>query len=89
MGNKLDLNEGREVDNNEGMKLKNDFGLDGFIEVSAKTGDGIENLFKQVTKILYNDIFNDSDINTLAKKKIRNELKEEFAEQKDCCCNIL
>ena len=84
IGNKSDLNEGREVKYEEGEQKKKDCNLDGFLEISAKNGNGFEELFKQISKILYDDIFNDSDIRTVAKRKIRLELHEENQNPKKC-----
>ena len=84
IGNKSDLNEGREVKYEEGEQKKKDCNLDGFLEISAKNGNGFEELFKQISKILYDDIFNDSDIRTVAKRKIRLEMHEESQNPKKC-----
>ena len=85
VGNKTDLKEGREVEKEEGLKIKNELQLDGFCEVSAKTGDGIEKLFKDITRILYNDIFNDNDINSSTKRQIRMENHRANIKNKKCC----
>ena len=84
IGNKSDLNEGREVKYEEGEQKKKDCNLDGFLEISAKNGNGFEELFKKISKILYDDIFNDSDIRTVAKRKIRLEVHEENQNPKKC-----
>ena len=87
VGNKSDLTDGREVIYEDGVNKKNEFNLDGFYEVSAKNGDGIELLFKEISKILYNDIFNDEDIKSNVKKKIKLEYKREDSNsKKKCCC---
>ena len=66
-------------------KKKNEFDIDGFCEVSAKTGDGIEKLFKEISRILYNDIFNDRDINSSTKRQIRIEKQRGNINKKKCC----
>ena len=84
VGNKSDLNEGREVKYEEGEQKKNDFSLDGFIEISTKNGNGFEELFKQISRILYDDIFNDNDIKSVTKRKIRLETHEEIQDPNKC-----
>ena len=84
VGNKKDLIE-REVKYEEGQQKKNEFDIDGFCEVSAKTGDGIEKLFKEISRILYNDIFNDRDINSSTKRQIRIEKQRGNINKKKCC----
>ena len=84
VGNKKDLIE-REVKYEEGQQKKNEFHIDGFCEVSAKTGDGIEKLFKEISRILYNDIFNDRDINSSTKRQIIIEKQRGNINKKKCC----
>ena len=84
VGNKKDLIE-REVKYEEGQQKKNEFQIDGFCEVSAKTGDGIEKLFKEISRILYNDIFNDRDINSSTKRQIIIEKQRGNINKKKCC----
>ena len=46
----------------------------------------MEALFKKVSKILYNDIFNDNDIASATKRKIKAvTLQETNATKKNCC----
>ena len=84
IGNKSDLNEGREVFYEEGEKKKKKYKLNGFLEISAKNGIGFEGLFRTISKILYDDIFNDNDIKSYAKRKIRLELHEENNNPNKC-----
>ena len=85
VGNKSDLVNGREVDEDEGKNKKSEFNLDGFCEISAKNGVGMDDLFKKISKILYNDIFNDSDIATEKKRKIKENTYQDNIETKKCC----
>ena len=85
MGNKKDLIEGREVEYDQGQQKKNELNLDGFCEVSSKTGDGIEKLFKEISRILYNDIFNDKDINSSTKRQIKVQNHKANSNKKKCC----
>ena len=95
IGNKLDLSEGREVSYEEGNNKCKELKLDGFLEVSAKSGEGLTELFQKITELLYNDIFEDSKINIKEKQKLKNLTYEEegnntnSAPQKKClaCCN--
>lgn len=46
----------------------------------------MEVLFKKVSKILYNDIFNDNDIASATKRKIKTvALQEANVSKKKCC----
>ena len=85
VGNKIDLEDGREVQIEEGIQKRNEFHLDGFCEISAKNGDGIEDLFKQISKILYNDIFNDNDISSSVKRNIKLKEFRENKNKRKCC----
>lgn len=85
VGNKKDLESGREVKYDEGKKKQTDFNLDGFCEISAKNGEELENLFKQVSRILYRDIFNDNDIASEQKRKIKLITYSEENNKKTFC----
>ena len=45
----------------------------------------MEALFKKVSKILYNDIFNDKDINTSTKRQIKMQNHRGNSNKKKCC----
>ncbi|MFX1298218.1 MAG: Rab family GTPase [Promethearchaeota archaeon] len=51
IGNKVDLVKERVIGESEGMELAAKLNLD-FMETSAKTGENVETLFKQLTKKL-------------------------------------
>ena len=85
VGNKADLKEGREVEYEEGNQKTIEHNLDGFCEISAKNGDGIENLFKKISKILYNDIFNSNDLSSTQKRLIKLQKYEEESDKSKCC----
>lgn len=55
IGNKIDLEDKRQVPKDLGNKYKNDFGLDLFMESSAKTGFNAKEVFLEATKMLYKD----------------------------------
>ena len=78
VGNKCDLDNNREVPAEDALALANS--LDGnFYEVSAKTGQNIDNLFIDIAKVY---------INKLDKKPLPNEMHVELNEggaKKSCC----
>ena len=47
----------RQVKTVEGEKLKESYNLNLFMETSAKNGENIENLFINVSKVLYTNFF--------------------------------
>ena len=55
IGNKLDLEENREVETEKGNKILSDYNLDLFMESSAKDGRNTEYIFVQAAKLLYSD----------------------------------
>ena len=62
VGNKLDLEEEREVSYEEGKKFQDDFGFIDFFETSAKTGENIKNMFIKAAIVLYEEYINYKDI---------------------------
>lgn len=57
VGNKIDLNDFK-VDKEDIKNLKEEFEIDLEFEVSAKTGENVEKLFVDSTKLLYNEYLN-------------------------------
>jgi len=53
VGNKKDKETDRQIDTTLGKALAEKHGIDHFLETSAKTGEGIENLFLTIAKELY------------------------------------
>ena len=51
VGNKSDMNEQRQVHPKEGLKLANKFG-GSFLEVSARTGHGVDKVLQQLVSVL-------------------------------------
>ena len=47
----------RQVKKVEGEKLKESYNLNLFMETSAKNGENIENLFINISKVLYTNFF--------------------------------
>ncbi len=52
VGTKLHLHAKREVSREEGMLIAENYNLPGFTEVSAKTGQNVDQLFESVIEIL-------------------------------------
>ena len=79
IGNKLDLEDKREVSFEEANKFKNDNNIDLYMETSAKTGYNIKEVFVEATKLLYNK-YKENKVNNMkrmekTKKKKRKKAK--------------
>ena len=86
VGNKIDLEEKRVVTREEAEKYAEDNNIN-YIEVSAKTGEGILDLFNEVTKGTMDKVFNDQD-NNEDKEKIKTYLdtnNNRKRKKKKCC----
>ena len=64
IGNKVDLEDIREVSKEQGEKFCSDHNLCYFMETSAKTGFNAQNLFKKAGSILYEEHLKNKDIIT-------------------------
>ena len=53
VGNKLDLEENREVSKEEVEKLKKQYEISSSMEISLKTGENVFNMSKKITEMLY------------------------------------
>ena len=90
IGNKLDLEENREVSVEQGKVIQSDYNLDLFIESSARDGRNTEYIFVEAAKLLYNDFIKYKIGNTLL-GKTKNENKKLKKDDKDnkgkkkCC----
>lgn len=56
IGNKVDLEDERQVSTEDAMKLSKELGALAFLETSAKTGKGVEDAFKQLALKKYEQI---------------------------------
>ena len=85
VGNKKDLENGRVITTEEGESLAKKLKL-GFCEVSAKTGDGIENAFQnlinEVYRISKNEFKSNANVEIITNQKIdENNIRK----KKKCC----
>ena len=80
VGNKCDLEDGREVQKDEGEKLKNDNNYNFFIETSAKDDKFVSELFENAIVQLY-------ELNKLMEEKDGDELKIDFKRRKSFVIN--
>ena len=82
VGNKIDLEERREVSKEEGLKIGKYFEID-FFEASAKNAEGVRNfMIKIIEDILNNKVNNRNSIN-IKNYKNRNEDEDN---EKNCFC---
>ena len=95
VGNKLDLEDRRQVPYEEGKKFQVDFGFLDFFETSAKTGENIKNMFIKVATILYEEYTNYKDSESSASfnsfkptygQLIRNKDINDKKKGKGKCC---
>ena len=85
VGNKIDL-EGRVISKEEGEKFAHDNNIK-FFEVSAKTGEGIKDLFNSITKGAIDKVFQANKEDNEDKKQIFDYLdKKNFGKKKKKCC---
>ena len=54
IGSKMDLDEFRAVTRDDGILAAKKYNLASFIELSSKTGENVEEAFKNITEILFN-----------------------------------
>jgi len=52
LGEKLDLDDMREISYKEGTKIAHSMGLDIYIECSSKTGENVSKSFEELTKLM-------------------------------------
>ncbi len=54
IGDKLDLEEFRELNREEGIRIAKKYNLSSYSEISIKTGQNIEKIFENLTEVLLN-----------------------------------
>ena len=86
VGNKIDLEEQRVISKEEGEKYASDNNIN-YSEVSAKTGTGIINLFKKITKGSLNLILKLNNERIEDKKQVFTYLDNKSLKNKEkkCC----
>ena len=83
VGNKIDLEENREVTKEEGIKLGKYFEID-FFEASAKNEEGVRDfMIKIIGDILSNKVNNRKNINI---KNYKNDLDWDNDDKRNCFC---
>ena len=56
VGNKLDLEENREVSKEEVEELEMDYNISSSMEISLKTGENVEEMFRKLTRMMLKTI---------------------------------
>ena len=88
IGNKIDLEESREVTTEDANKFKTDFGINLYMETSAKTGFNAKEIFIEAARALYREYsqYKKGDIEKKIKLPNLNEKNaKEIVEKKGCC----
>ena len=97
VGNKIDLEDKREVSTEKGKLFYENNNLNLFIETSAKNGTNIQELFKKAAILLYREHSSYSNMSSKLDKSIKLPLnsdknqnswekeEEEIARKKKCC----
>jgi len=81
VGNKIDLEDKREVNINEANKLANEFNVE-LIEISAKNNIGVDDIFIKMAEMLSYDI---NDIDTNDNIEINNLELRKNKHSSNCC----
>jgi small GTP-binding protein len=56
IGNKLDLEDSRELKTEEGIEIAKEYNLSSYREISTKTGQNVEKTFKVLTEFVINNL---------------------------------
>ena len=54
IGNKIDLEDYREIPQENGVKLTQEYNLSGFSEISTKTGENVDDIFEDLSELILN-----------------------------------
>lgn len=76
VGNKLDLEEHREVSKEDVEKFKEKHEISSSIEISLKTGENVEEMFRKLTITIIKKWFSDIEIEKKDRKKKRKEKRK-------------
>ena len=91
IGNKVDLEDQREVDTKTGESYSKQNKMNLFMESSAKTGFNAQKIFVEAARILYEDYGKFKKTNmapkleTVGTQKLKNLKKEKIKKNKGCC----
>ena len=87
VGNKIDLEQNRVISKEEGEKYAKENNIS-FIEVSAKSGEGIKDLFNKVIKGAMDKVFVETNVGEGEDKIRLSSFLEigEFKDKKKKCC---
>jgi small GTP-binding protein len=86
IGNKIDLDNSRQVSYEEGAKYLEHPEIIKFCETSAKTGENIQKIFKEVAIALYKDYIKYGDDNELKKSESFQTTNADMKPKKKSCC---
>ena len=86
IGNKKDLENNRQVSYEEGAKFLDDNKIIKFYETSAKTGENIQNIFKDIGTILYQNYLKFKDEDSLTSSDTFKTSKKNMKQKKKHCC---
>ena len=56
IGNKIDLEDSRELKKEEGIEIAKEYNLSSYREISTKTGQNVEKTFKSLTEYVMNNL---------------------------------
>ena len=89
VGNKIDLEDRREIKYEEGKKIAEDYGFVEFFETSAKTGENVAKMFLNAGIILYDEHLKYKNISTNTSfntfKPSLTKSKKKNIKKKECC----
>jgi len=81
VGNKSDLQDKKAVDDEDVKKIMDEFEIDLNMETSAKTGENVEKLFVEASRILYNEYKSINNNNKKKKKDAKKKKKKKKLKQ--------
>ena len=87
VGNKIDLDESREVQKEEGQNFAYVYNFNKFVETSAKSGFNAQNIFIEAAKVLYDEYLKyQKDKENEDDNEITINIKNEPKRKKGRCC---
>ena len=87
VGNKIDLDESREVQKEEGQNFADFYNFNKFVETSAKSGFNAQNIFIEAAKVLYDEYLKyQKDKENEDDNEITINIKNEPKRKKGRCC---